>query len=634
MHPGGPARSEIALVALAALLAAMVLYTSATIPWHPTIQRGLFLAIVIVAGIILHPLSKRWRVVDLALGAAALVAIGYLVLNWEALAYRSAFEPAPHEYLLGLCVLVAVLEVTRRAVGLPLVLVAVAAILYALFGRALPDPFTHKGYSAARLLTAQYLTHEGLFGSLLGVAAGLVAMYVLFGCVLQHVGVADFFMRLANRVSGRAHGGPAKLAVSASALMGTISGSSTANVVTTGTTTIPLMIRTGYTRPFAAATEAVASMGGQITPPIMGVAAFLMAELTGIPYITIAIGAVLPAALFYLSIWLEVDFEARRLGLRNAEPEARSGAAPSLLRELHLLLPVGVLVWLLLALYSPAKAAFYALVVLLVVAAPRLPRLLASAQIRAMFLSFLGAAVTVGLACATAGIVVGALNLTGASLQFSYIMVDLAGDSQALLMLLVMVLCILLGMGLPTPAAYAVAASFAAPMLTTVGISALAAHLFVLYYASLSSITPPVAIAAYAAAGIAGCSPGRAALMATRLGLAAFIVPFLFAGHPALLIGQAPWLDTLLAAVTAVVGVGALAAAIIGYLRAPLGVIVRALLVVAGLLLIVPSLVASVGGLAVTGLALLLHRLMDRDAPSARGPAITAGPASGGKTWE
>ncbi|WP_162913384.1 TRAP transporter fused permease subunit [Rhodospirillaceae bacterium SYSU D60014] len=611
---------QAAVIALGAALIAFTIYTSATIPLQPTVHRGVFLLGIIYMALLLNPLPGLLRVVDGLLAAAATVSIGYLVINWEELAYRSNFEPTLQEYVLGVIAVGTVLELTRRAVGWPLALVAVIALLYALFGRYVPEPFMHKGFSLQRVVVNQYLTHEGLFSSLLGVAVTLVATFLLFGALLQHVGVADLFMKLAAKLSFGAFGGPGKIEVVSSAFMGTISGSSTANVVTTGTTTIPLMRRAGFSRTFAAGVEAVSSTGGQIMPPVMGVAAFLMAEVTGIPYATIALAAIIPAALYFVCVFIEVDLESRRLNLLTAWGETARASVQEVLRKSYLLLPIVVLAWLLFAMYSPTKAAFWGCVAAVLVGLPRWRTLCSRGTLATIVLDFCRAAITVVLACATAGIIVGILSLTGASLQLSYGLVELAGQNAPMLMLFVMVLCIILGMGLPTPAAYAVAAAFAAPMLTTIGIDRLAAHMFVLFFASLSSITPPVAIAAYAAAGIAGASPMRTALVATKLGLSAFIIPFLFAEDSALFIGQAPFLDTVLAAVTALIGVAALAVSMIGYYRGPVGWIERGGYFAAAILLMHPAVLLSVLGLVLGAVLLGFHlnqnrRRSSRDAP-------------------
>lgn len=606
--PRSTMRVQPVIDAIGLLLLAFVLYTSAVLPLDPTVHRGSFLIALLCLGLLLKPLAGWWRLVDLVLFVAAMASIGYLVINAEELAYRANFAPGTLEVVFAFAAVIAVLELTRRTVGLPLAIVALAAIAYARFGQSLPEPFTHKGYSVARLVANQYLTPEGLFGSMLGVASTLVAAFILFGCALQHVGTANLFMQIAARVSRGSYGGPAKLAVVGSALMGTMSGSSTANVMTTGTTTIPMMIRAGFSRPFAAATEAVASTGGQIMPPVMGVAAFLMAELTGIPYATIAIAAVVPAVLYYIAVYFEVDLEARRLKLK-VRVDGDDTPWSRVARQLHLFLPLAILVWLLLAAYSASKAAFWASVTAIVVGLPQGRALLQRDRLLSTLRMFVAAMVTVGFACATAGIVVGALNLTGIGLQMTYVLVELSGNRPLLLLVFVMVVCIILGMGLPTPAAYAVAAAFAGPMLITVGYEKLNAHLFLLYFASLSSITPPVAIAAFAGASIAGSRPMQTGFLAWKLGAAAFIVPFMFVGDDALFLGHGGVLDTIQAIVTACVGVFALAVASIGYLRAPISAPGRLAWLATALLLIAPSPWTGAAGVLALIILLGVHRM-------------------------
>ena len=606
-EPAAMSTTERCILALGFLLLLFTVYTSATIPLHPTIHRGIFLLVIVALGVFLRPLPPTLRILDAVVLLSASLSIGYLTWNWESLAYRANFEPVFHEYLFAFMVVGVVLELTRRTVGLPLALVAVSAIVYARFGALFPEPLTHKGYDVARLVVSQYLTHEGLFGPLLGVASTLVVVFVLFGCLVQHVGVVDFFMRLSAKMTFGTFGGPGKLEVISSALFGTISGSSTANVVATGTTTIPLMLKAGFRPTFAAAVEAVSSTGGQIMPPVMGVAAFLMAEVTGIPYATIAVAAVIPAVLYYVCVYIEVDLEARRLKLLNIREEGKEMSAWDVVKHLHLLVPLVVLIYLLYYVYSPTKAGFWTCVVAVAVGIPQWRSLVDPARLKILLRDFCGAAVTVGMACASSGIVIGVLNLTGMSLQLSYGLVELAGNSAFLLMVFVMILCIILGMGLPTPAAYAVAAAFAAPMLTTTGVSRLGAHLFVLYYACLSSITPPVAIAAYAAAGIAGAPAMRTGWLACKLGLSAFIVPFMFVQNNSLLLGQDTWLNTALASGTALIGVAALSVATIGYLRRPISFLEQLIYFVVAVLLIHPSLTLSAIGLGIGAILVAYH---------------------------
>lgn len=596
-----------AIIAVGIALMVFTIFTSATIPLPPTLHRATFVLGIIYLGLLMRPLPGPFVLIDLALAIGSTLSFGYLILNWEALAYRALFEPAAHEILFGVIAVGTVLELTRRMVGWPVALVAVLAILYALYGRHLPDGFAHRGFSLDRIMVAQYLTNDGLFSSLTGVAVTLVAMFLIFGALIQHIGVAELFMQLAAKLSFGKFGGPGKIEVISSAFTGMLSGSSTANVVTTGTTTIPLMRRAGFSPTFAAGVEAVSSTGGQIMPPVMGVAAFLMAELTGIPYGTIALAAIIPAVLYFVCIFFEVDLESRKLNLATEWDAARRTKAKELLRRLYLLFPLGVLAYLLFSMYSPTKSAFWACFAGLVVALPNWRQLCTRAAGSRIVMDFVSSAVTVVLACACAGIIVGILSLTGATMSLSYVLVEIAGDNYYLLLFFVMVLCIILGMGLPTPAAYAVAAAFAAPMLVQAGVDKLAAHMFVLFYASLSSITPPVAVAAYAAAGIANASPMRTAIVATKLGLSAFIIPFIFAENTALFVGQASAAQTLFAAVTALMGVAALAVSTIGFYKGPVNGIERAGYFVASVLMMLPYVLASFAGMALGAVLLAIH---------------------------
>lgn len=598
---------HILLLLISAALAAFIVVTSATIPLPPTLHRGIFLLAVVYMGLLLYPLPGRLWLIDLLIAICGTISIGFVIWNWEGLAYRINFEMELPELTLALVALATVIEVTRRAVGPSLSIIAIVALLYAYYGASMPEPFTHRGFGMDRLMASQYLTHDGLFSSLLGVASTLVAMFLVFGAVIQQVGVTDLFMRCAAKLSFGAFGGPGKIEVVSSALMGMVSGSSTANVVTTGTATIPMMTKAGFTPRFAAAVEAVSSTGGQIMPPVMGVAAFLMAEVTGIPYATIALAAVVPALLYFVGVFIEVDLESRRLGLTSHWDEASRTRISEILKQSYLLFPLILLTYLLFASYSPTKAAFWAAVSALIVGLPNWRRFIQLENVVAMLADFASAVVTVGLACATAGVVVGVLNMTGTSLLFSYTLVELAGNNVALLLVLVMVLCVILGMGLPTPAAYAVGAAFAAPMLATAGIGLLNAHMFVFFFSCLSSITPPVAVAAYAAAGIAGCSPTGAAITATRLGLGAFLVPFAIAGGNGLLIGQAPALEVVIASTSALLGVAALGVAVIGYYLAPLRLVERLAYGVAAVLLISPSHWLSLVGAVIGAVLLAFH---------------------------
>ncbi len=596
------------------LLLLFVVYTAATIPLHPTVQRGAFLLAIVFLGTFLHPMPRKFVVWDLAVLIGASASIGYLVLNWEAMAYRAQYEPQIVEYILGCVVVVVVLEVTRRTIGWALPIVALGSLMYAYFGYYLPEPFTHRGYNLARLLANQYLTHEGLFGSLLGISVNLIAIFVLFGCLMTHVGLGDVLMAVARRISGeRGYGAPAKLAVVSSALFGTISGSSTSNVVATGTTTIPLMKKYGFAPEFAGAVEAVASTGGQIMPPVMGVAAFLVADITGIPYAKIMVAAVIPAVLYYAALFIEVHMESMRLGLRGVTRSAEMTRSD--LFKIFLLLPIVLLVYLLMQGYSPAKAALFATILLVVLSAPSGWHLVERGRLKELLRIFVYAMVTVGLACATAGIVIGALNISGATLRLSYVLIELAGDSRFLLLVATAVLTLILGCGLPTVAAYAVAASFAAPTLVMAKFGLLQAHMFVFYFACLSSVTPPVAIAAYAAAGLAGAPPMRVGLIASKLAIAGFIVPFMYVWGNSYFIGYADFWSLLEAAVAGLVGVALLAFATIGFVWRPITVAERLGYLGGAMCFLYPSILADLAGALIGAVLLLINAVLLKRRP-------------------
>lgn len=582
-----------------------VFYTCATSPFHPTIQRGLSLLLVIPIAILLFPSSKKMRFLDYLLLLTAIPVI-YLIINWKQLAYRALFEPTFIEYLFGFIVIFGVIELTRRVIGWPLSLITLIAILYARFGGLLPSPFTHRGYSVARLMANQYLTHEGIFSSILGITSTIVAPFVLLGAIATYTGVTELFLDMAVKFSGRTRGGPAKMAVAASAFFGTISGSAITNVVTTGSITIPLMKRTGYDSTFAGAVESAASTGGQLIPPVMGVAAFLMAHITGIPYLTIMIAAIIPAFLYMLALFLCVDLEARRLSLKPFiledgianKTNIKIVSYKNLFMRIYLLIPFVVLIYYLMKMYSPGKSALYATITMLILSFIKKETRLNYSKIKNIIIFFAKGMTTVVFACAAAGMVVGALNLTGSTLRLTYSFVEIAAGNQFLLLFLIAILCIILGMGLPTPAAYAVAASFAAPALTTVGIETLPAHLFVFYFACISAITPPVASAAFGASSISGASPIRTAVTACKLALAGFLVPFMFVYGHGLLIGQAPIWLSIRSGLTSILGIFLLAISVIGYhLNRPINIVERILYFLASILLISQNRTTDISGI-------------------------------------
>jgi TRAP transporter 4TM/12TM fusion protein len=523
------------------------------------------------------------RFVRAALIVASLFSFLYIAIEQESLVRRSGAATSI-DLVAGAIAIVVVLELARRATGVGLVIVALFALAYAWAGPWMPGFLAHRGYSPRRLIEHLYLSAEGIWGIPLGVSADFVYLFVLFGAILEMSGGGALLISLASRVAGRMRGAAAMTAAVASALMGSLSGSAVANVVTTGTFTIPLMKRAGFTPSFAAAIEAAASTGGQITPPVMGAGAFILATWTGIPYAQVALAAVVPALLYYAALFAAIRFRAVKMNL------PRGGDIPvePVIRRLHLLVPLGVVVAMLAAGRSPMRAAFWAVVAAFATAMVRRETRPDPARLGRALLAGAGSTVQVAAACATAGIVVGVASLTGIGLRMSDLIVTVSGGNLFAALGLTAIGSIVLGMGLPTTAAYVVLAALGAPALVSLGVPVLAAHLFIFYFGCISNVTPPVALAAYAAAGIAGSPPVRTAGTAMALAATGFIVPFMFVyGPPLLLVGSA--VQVGLAVLTALVGVTGLAAAIIGQARRRLPAWQRLALAVAAFLLIFPG---------------------------------------------
>lgn len=535
---------------------------------------------------------------DIALSVMALGGCSYLAFNAGDIQQRMLyFDPlTPAQLIWGSLLVVSVLEASRRVIGWPLVILGSVALAYALFGNYLPSPFWHRGNSVGSVIETTYLTQDGLWTSPLRVTASYVFLFVLFGSFLVASGAGEFFNDLARSLTGRFTGGAAKTAVVSSALMGSLSGSSAGNVVVTGSFTIPAMRKAGFSSRFAAGVEAVASSGGQFMPPVMGSAAFIMAEFIGIPYVDIAKAAVIPAILYFLSVLAMVHFEARRLNLR---PEGGTVSAWSVLRERgYLLLSVITMLTVLSVGYSPTLAALYALATLVATQLLFEPRLR-----HKFFINCLTAMddaprviAQISIASAVGGIIVGVVTQTGLGLRMSSIVLDFSQGYLPLLLILTMLCGIVLGMGMPTPAAYIILAVLLAPGLVDAGVPILAAHLFVMYCAGVSAITPPVALASYAAAAIANADPWQTSLTALRLGLASFLIPFIFVFGPSLL-GLGTTQQMLINSVGALIGVLAMSGALIGWYLIPMNALSRLMLFVGAILLILPGLMGDAVGL-------------------------------------
>jgi TRAP transporter 4TM/12TM fusion protein len=523
---------------------------------------------------------------DVILILVTVASTGYLFTNYEYVDNRMVWfeELTTTEIVLGCGLVLALLEAVRRTVGWVLAWLMVGFIVYVFVGPYLPEPFWHRGQGLDRLLELFYLTPDGIFNVPVRVTADYIFLFVLLGALLMASGAGRFFTDLAHAVTGRAVGGPAKTAVVSSAFMGMLQGSSAGNVVTTGPFTIPAMRRVGYPAPFAAGVEAVASSGGQLTPPIMGGAAFLMSELAGIPYGEIIKIALIPAILYFLAVFVMVDLEARRLGLKRAAAEDLPSVFSVLRKQGYLILSLVVLVWFLVEGYTPTKAGFWALVTLtgLIIVFDaenrrRIVMVLYEAMTEAPRMI---AAVTV--ACAVGGMIAGIIVMTGLGLRLSTIILDFSFGFTLIALILTMIVCVVLGMGMPTSAAYIILAALLAPGLAKMGIPIMAAHFFIIYCAAKSAITPPVAVASYAAAAVAGTDPWRTSLVAFKLGLSVFIIPYMFVYGPELLGIGAP-LEVLWTFVTASFGIFALSVASSGWLKIDLRIHERAIALMASL---------------------------------------------------
>lgn len=525
-------------------------------------------------------LRRGWLMVVLIAG---ITATGHHLVNFDAINDRWG-EITDTEIVLAVILVIALFDACRRTIGWSIVILASLFIAYGLWGAYLPDGLAHRGYSLKRVTAQLYLGGGGIFGTPLGVSATFVTGVVVLGALLEKTGAGQVLMDFATGLTGRMRGGPAKAAVVGSSLMGMISGTAVANVLTTGPISIPLMRKSGYRKEAAGAIEAVASTGGQLMPPVMGAAAFIMAEFTSTSYLTIAKAAFLPAVIFYAVLLAMVHFEAIKRNiplLRDADSVVDWAA---IARRAYLLAPLPVFISMLLNGYSIMLSSFWAVAASVIVSffnrsSAQTPRRMVETAITAA-----NAVIPVALACAAAGVIIGVITLTGIGLKFSTLVVLLSGGQLPVALVLTMLTCLILGMGLPTAAAYILVATLVAPALVDLGVGLLAAHLFVLYSAMLSSITPPVALAAYAAASISQGNPLKIAVLACQFGMGAFAVPYFFVYDPALLGIDVTWIQVVVSFLTAIAGGIAASIAMMGYFASRLNILERLGFVVAAVM--------------------------------------------------
>lgn len=538
--------------------------------------------------------KKLYSAIINALMVAFVIAAGtYFIINMSSssMVTRAISGASKFEIVLGVILILLVMEIARRKVGAALTVLSAIFILYALFGRSMPAIIKHKGYSISYLTEYLTWTTEGIFGTCIGASVTFVCLYIIFGEMLDAFGAGQFFIDIAYAATGRMKGGPAEASVVSSALMGSINGSAVANVVTTGTFTIPLMKKVGYKPEYAGAVEAVASTGGQILPPVMGAAAFVMSDLTGIAYSQIVIAALIPGLLYYIALGISVYLEADKLGLEG-EDKSKLKAVKDVLKDgWYYAIPILVLLVCLLAFgFSANYSAVFAIITLAIVGIAKTyfkEKRFPWQEFYQTFRKSMKTTVAVSIACAAAGIVIGIVSMTGIGVKFTRIVFRLAGGNTFMMLLLIMVACIIMGMGLPSTAAYIIAATIGVPPLVQAGFTELGANMFVFYFAIISFITPPVALAAYAGAGIAGSKPGSTGVRAFLLGLSGFIIPFVYVYNPALLIVGSKFTSVAYIALMALFAVFLLSSSITGWLHGKINIVFRVLMCASAVLMFV-----------------------------------------------
>ncbi len=680
------------VTAIAITFSCFQLYTAVFGVLDAMIQRSIHLAFGLTLVFLLYPSSKKWsrsrlHPLDLALAVLGALTPMYIIVNYGELVLRAGMA-TNIDMVVGVVGILLVLEAARRIVGLPIVIIAGVFIAYAFAGPYLPGQLAHRGVDVGDLVQHLYFTTEGVFGIPLGVSSTFIFLFILFGAYLEKTGLGQYFIDLANSVAGRAAGGPAKVAVLSSGLMGTVSGSSVANVVGTGSFTIPMMKRLGYKPEFAGAVEATASTGGQLMPPIMGAAAFLMAEMTNIPYVRIIGAAVIPALLYYFGVWAGVHFEAKKLGLRGMTKEELPNLKEIFFGRGYLMIPLVGIVWLLVTGYTPMLAAFYAIVLSIAAAVlgwwaplPMGAMVLLFAVMKPIFhvgpygadgaLKYLtemtpmgalavlaiillgfavlkkkpnlgareiigglesGARSAIGVLAATAcaGIIIGVVTKTGLGLKLGTVLVALANGNLILTLIFTMITSIILGMGVPTTANYIITSTIAAPAIIMIlrqkfpGLPAdaisiiLPAHMFAFYFGIIADVTPPVALAAFAGAGIAKANPMKTGLNASKLAIAAFLVPYIFVLNPAMLMIDVHFWSGLWMVATSIVGIIGVSAGVMGYLVHKSLWWERVIMILGGILLVYPGSVSDLIGMVLIAAGAVSQVIRKRAAMAAR----------------
>ncbi|WP_317855795.1 TRAP transporter permease [Chakrabartyella piscis] len=610
-------KSDILITILFMIWAVFQLYANTIGAVDAMMLRAWHILFLLVFTFIIYPTYRKEKkqrtappIWDFVLIGATIVSFGYMIQNYTSIALRGGYLETVDYIIAGIAMLL-VFEVARRACPSMAVL-GLVFLAYNFLGPYVPGELGHVGFSIKRVLSHMFWGSQGIFGVGIGVSATYIFLFIVFGAFLKYSGFSQFINDMALTLVGQSPGGPAKVAVLASALLGMINGSAIANVATTGTITIPLMKETGYKSEFAAAVEAVASTGGQFAPPIMGAVGFVMAEFLGVSYTEVLLAACIPAFLYYLTLIFAVHFEAKKLGLKGISKDHIPDVWVVIKTRGHLIIPLVVLIAMMFKGYTPLYAAVYA--IFATVAASWLnkeTRMYPATIVKATVEGARGV-LSVGVSCVVIGVIIGTVSLTGLGLNFGYIVLRIVGEGQLLLGgVMVMIMSIVLGMGVPGVAAYVIVAAVAVPVLVNVGASMMAAHMFCLIYACLSNITPPVAMSSYVASGIAKSNQTKTSLIAMKLGLTGFILPFFFLDNPILLLGQGEGISTMttiMAVITASLGVIALSGGLQGMLLKHCNIIERLLLIAVGILAIDTSGMTDVIAVALFVVVLCLQK--------------------------
>ncbi len=599
-------KPKIAITVILAAFSLWCIYVTLFATFLEEIRLTSFMGLIILMGFLIYPSKKgdqkvnHMPISDIIFMIVGVGSFFYFTFNVNQIINQGT-RFTWFQIVIGILAILALIEVTRRCVGLPILIVAGVFIVYALaYGLTNPEFFGRLRYLVRNL----FYTKEGIFSTPVNVCSKYIVVFIIFGAFLERTGISNFFIDLANCIAGRFAGGPAKVSVISSALCGMVSGSSVGNTVTTGSVTIPMMKKTGYKPEFAGAVEATSSTGGQIMPPIMGAAAFLMADFVGVPYSSIIGRAILPAILYFAGIFISVHLEAKKLDLHGM-PKEQLPKARKLVKKIYLLLPLVMLVvWVSGNFMTMQKAASLAIVLTVVVSLFNKDNRITPGKILEALEAGGKSAITVGAACGVAGIISGTITMTGLANDIINAIVSVAGDRLIIALILTMLCCIVLGMGVPTTANYCIMAATTAPILIRMGVPVMAAHFFVFYFGIVADITPPVALAAYAGSAIAKSNPMKTAFNASKLAVAAFIVPYMFCFNPAMLLIDTTAIQVVQIAITAFIGIFALAAALEGYCFANMNAVIRIVIAAGGLLLIHPALATDLVGLIIVFVSL------------------------------